>query len=152
LVEPIVPPKNLHSPLAENLVSSLLQGERPIFASLAECRRPLDGAFEEGFPAKIEPVGHRLNTLAPDRFPMRHPAVSQLREMRLKFGFGQRLFAQTIVAPMQRNRMIPDFRRGIDGAMEMFEPFAAKKLELKGLTHWPTMLSGFVDESSVSTH
>jgi hypothetical protein len=83
---------------------------------------------------------------------MRHPAVSQLREVPLKFCFGQRLFEQTIVAPMQRNRVIPDFRRGIDSAMDMFEPFAAKKLELKGLTHWSTMLSGYVDESSVSTH
>jgi len=135
LVEPIVPPKNLHSPLAENLVSSLLQRERPIFAPLAECRRPLDIAFEEGFPAKIEPISDRLHTLAPHRFPMRHPAVSQLREVRLKFCFGQRLFEQTIVAPMQHHRMIPDFRRGIDRAVEMFEPFAAKKLELKGLTH-----------------
>jgi hypothetical protein len=152
LVEPIVSPKNLHSPLSENLVSSLLQRERPILAPLAECRRPLDVAFEEDFPAKIEPIGDSLDALAPHGFPMRHPAVSQLREVPLKFCFGQRLFEQTIVAPMQRNRVIPDFRRGIDSAMEMFEPFAAKKLELKGLTHWSTMLSGYVDESSVSTH
>jgi hypothetical protein len=66
---------------------------------------------------------------------MRHPAVSQLGQVRLEPGFGQRLFEQTIVAAMQGNRMIPDFRRGIDSAMEVFKPFATKKLELKGLTH-----------------
>jgi hypothetical protein len=36
--------------------------------------------------------------------------------------------------------------------MKVPEPFALEKLELKGLTHWSTLLSGYVDESSVSTH
>ena len=135
LVEPIVSPKNLHSPLAEHLVSSLLQRERPIFAPLAECRRPLDVAFEEGFPAKIEPIGDRLNALASHRFPMRHLTVPQLSQMRLESGFGQCLFKQPIVAPVQGYRVIPDLCRNVDRAVEMFEPFAAKKLELKGLTH-----------------
>jgi len=42
----------------------LLECERPVFPALAECRWPLDIASEEGFPAKIEPIGDRLNALA----------------------------------------------------------------------------------------
>jgi len=152
LVESTVSPENLDSSMAEDLVSRLLEREGAVFAPLAECRRPLDVASEESFPPKIEPIGDRLNALAAHRFPMRHPAVSQLRKMGLEFRLGQRLLEQPIIAPMQRDRMIPDLRRQSDCAMKVPEPFAAKKLELKGLTHWSTMLSDYVDESSVSTH
>ena len=63
LIEPIVPPKNLDAPMSKNFVSALLERERAVFPALAECRRPLYVASEEGFPGKIEPIGDRLNTL-----------------------------------------------------------------------------------------
>ena len=44
-------------------------------------------------------------------------------------------FKQTIVAPVQRYRVIPDLCRNVDGAVRVSEPFAPEKLEMKGLTH-----------------
>ena len=135
LVEPIVPPKYFDSSLAEDLVSRLLEREGVVFAPLAECRRPFNVASEEGFPAKIEPIGDRLNALASHRFPMRHLTVPQLSQMRLESGFGQCLFKQPIVAPVQGYRVIPDLRRHVDRTMQVPEPFRSEKLELKGLAH-----------------
>jgi hypothetical protein len=55
--------------------------------------------------------------------------------VRLEPGFGQRLFEQAIVAPVQGYRVIPDLRRQVDGAVQVPEPLRPEKLELKGLTH-----------------
>jgi hypothetical protein len=135
LVEPIVAAKNLDSSVAGDLVSDLLEGKRPVFAPLAECRRPFDVAGKERFPPKIEPVGDCLNALAPHGLPMRHLSLSQLGEVRLKPGFGQCPFKQSIVAPIEGNRMIPDLCRHVDRAVQVPESFAPEKLKLKRLTH-----------------
>src|SRR5271166_1220074 len=110
LVESIVPAKNPDAPISKNFVSGLLECERSVFPALAECRRPLYVASEEGFPGQIEPIGDRLNALAAHHLPMRHLPVAELGQVRLEPGFGQCLFEQTIVAPVQGDRMIPDLR------------------------------------------
>jgi len=66
---------------------------------------------------------------------MRHLPVSQLGEVRLEFGFEQCFFEQTIVAPVQGDRVIPYLRGHVDRTVQVPEPFAPEKLELKGLTH-----------------
>jgi hypothetical protein len=66
---------------------------------------------------------------------MRHLPVSELGQVRLELGFGQCLFEQTIVAPVQGDRTIPDLRGHVDRTVQVPEPFAPEKLELKGLTH-----------------
>ena len=66
---------------------------------------------------------------------MRLISVSQFGQVRLELGFGQCLFEQTIVAPMQGDSMIPDLRGHVDRTVQVSEPFAPEKLELKGLTH-----------------
>jgi hypothetical protein len=66
---------------------------------------------------------------------MRHLSVSELGQVRLEPGFGQCLFEQTIVAPVQGDRMIPDLRGHVYRKVQVPEPFAPEKLELKGLTH-----------------
>jgi hypothetical protein len=43
--------KNLYSTVPEHLVASLFESERPILASLAECRWSLDVSFEESRPS-----------------------------------------------------------------------------------------------------
>ena len=89
MVEPIVPAKNLDAPMSKNFVSALLECEGSVFPALAECRRPLYLASEEGFPAEVEPIGDRLDALAAEHFPMRLISVSQLGQVRLEFGFRQ---------------------------------------------------------------
>src|SRR6266481_2959669 len=135
LVEPVVSAKNLDAPMSKNFVSGLLECERSVFPAFAECRRPLDFASEEGLPAKIEPVGDCLHALAPHHLPMRLVSVSQFSQVRLELGFGQCLFEQTIVAPVQGDRVIPDLRRYIDRAVQVPEPLTCEKLKLKGLMH-----------------
>src|SRR5262249_15515061 len=96
---------------------------------------PFCVAPKERFPPKIEPVSDRLDALASDRLPMRHLSVSQLGQVRLEFGFGQCLFKQPIVAPIESDRMIPDLRRHVDRKMQVSQPFAPEKFKSKGLTH-----------------
>jgi hypothetical protein len=91
--------------MSKYFVSALLEGERSVFPALAVCRRPLYVACEERFPGKIEPIGDSLNTLTAYDLPMRHLSVSELGHVRLELGFWQCLFEQTIVAPVQGDRM-----------------------------------------------
>ena len=89
LVEPIVPAKNLDSPMSKDLVSALLECERSVFPALPERRRPLDVASKKRFPGKVEPIGDRLNTLTAYDLPMRHFSVTELGKVRLELGFGK---------------------------------------------------------------
>ena len=89
LVEPIVPPENLDAPMSKNFVSALLECEGSVFTALAERRRPIYVASEEGFPAELEPIGDRLDALAAEHFPMRLISVSHLGQVRLELGFRQ---------------------------------------------------------------
>ena len=57
------------------------------------------------------------------------------------------LFEQTIVAPVQRYRVIPDLGRNVNRPVQVPEPFAAKHLELEGLTHTEKASRMCVDES-----
>ena len=60
LIEPIVPAKNLDSPMVEDLISGLLECERAVLASLAKRRRSFDVASKKRFPGKIKPIGESL--------------------------------------------------------------------------------------------
>jgi hypothetical protein len=135
LVESIFSAKNPDAPMSKDSVAALLEREGVVFAPLAECRRPFNVASQEGFPAKIEPIGNRLNALASHRFPMRHLTVPQLSQMRLESGFGQCLFKKPMVAPVQGYRVIPDLCRNVDRTMQVPELFTPEKFELEGLTH-----------------
>ena len=119
LVEPIVPAKNLDSPMSKDVVSALLERERSVFPALAERRRPLDVASEEGFPGKIEPVGDRLNALASHHFPTRHLTVSQLSQVRLELSLRQAFAEELVVAILERYGMIPDLRRHVDRMVQV---------------------------------
>ena len=66
---------------------------------------------------------------------MRHLTISQFGQVRLESGFGQCLFKQPIVAPMQGYRVIPDLCRNVDRTVQVPEPFTPEKFELKCLTH-----------------
>ena len=55
--------------------------------------------------------------------------------MGLKLGLQQSFPEQLVVAILKRHRVIPDLGGNVNRPVEVLEPFAAKQLELEGLTH-----------------
>jgi hypothetical protein len=135
LIESVISTQNFNSPVSENLVSRLLERERAVFPAFPERGRTFDVAFEERLPSKVEPVGYGLNALRIHALPMRESCPSKLGEMGLQLGLGQPLSVEFVVAILKRHRVIPDLGRNVNRPVQVPEPFAPEKLELKGLTH-----------------
>ena len=55
--------------------------------------------------------------------------------MGLQLGLGQPFSVEFVVAILKRHRVIPDLGRNVNRPVQVLEPFAAKHLELVGLTH-----------------
>jgi hypothetical protein len=135
LVEPVVSAQNLDAPMSENFVSRLLECERSIFPAFPERGRTFDVAFKERIPGEVEPIGYGLNTLGVHGLPMWTPCPSKLGQMCLQPGFRQPFSKHLVVAILKSHRVIPDLGRNVNRPVQVLEPFAAKHLELEGLTH-----------------
>ena len=121
--------------MSENLVSRLLERERSVFPAFPERGRTFDVAFEERLPSKVEPIGYGLNALRVHRLPVRESCPAKLGEMGLQLGLRQPFSVEFVVAILKRHRVIPDLGRNVNRPVQVLEPFAAKHLELEGLTH-----------------
>ena len=60
--------------------------------------------------------------------------TSKLGQVRLEFAFRQPFAEEFVVAVFQDHRVIPDFGRHVDDAVQMLQAFAAEGLEPEGLT------------------
>ena len=119
----------------DQLPAGLLEREALVFLAGAKRRGPLDLSFEESVPGAVEPIRDGLYRLRVDQLPMRKAAVAEFGQMFLQLVLVERFAEQLVVAPVKRDRVIPDMCGHIDGAVQVFGVLRSHELESEFLPH-----------------